>query len=138
MKRKKHIVEGKDFLKWVNNLKDMPEEELKKQMKEVLRYQKNQADSIIERAIKKGILTREEYKSKYEGKYLDHYGNDSFVLLLDAKLNDADVFLTHNIKLLKKREHFQERFKIKITTIWEMTMESIENERENDKPDYIG
>jgi hypothetical protein len=116
----------------------MPNEELKKQANELIRYQKREAEHIIERAIKKGIITRQEYESRYMGRYLDHHGNDSFVLLMDAKLNDVDVFLTHNIKILKKREQFQKRFGIRLVTIWEMALEKVQDEQELDKPDYIG
>lgn len=138
MKRKKNIVDKKDFLAWVKNLKDMPMDELQKQAKELIRYQAREGENIIKRAINKGFITRKEYDKKYKEKFLDRYGNNSFVLLMDAKLNELDVFITNNVTLLKKREEFQKRFNIQIKTVWEMTLEAIEDEKERNKPEYIG
>lgn len=77
-------------------------------------------EKLVSKAIELGLLTREEYEKEYKGKYIDHYGIDSFVNYLEAAIyaketnEDKMCFVTFCSPILKDVEKFAKKFNVHI------------------------
>ena len=97
-------------------------------MKEFIeRAMEGERKRIITLAVEKGIFTLEDYNKNYKGKYLDHYGVDSFMnylsFLMCTELKDlkSSCFVTLCEKMLKDRKKIEEKFGLKIISPGEYT-----------------
>ena len=77
---------------------------------------------VLKQAYNQGILTPEEYETKYQGHFYDDYACDSFIQYLNAVMNsDSQYFLTQNERMLKRRDELASRFGLKIAAIEEIS-----------------
>ena len=82
----------------------------------------NEYKKIVCWAIKKGLITEEEWNTRFKN-YRDNCGY-SFIHYLEAKMNKIDIFVTINPIMLDNREELQNRFNVKIQTLQEIMDES--------------
>ncbi len=89
-------------------------------------------EPVLKQAYELGIITPEEYESKYKGHFYDDYGCDSFIQYLNGAMNaKAEYFTTLNDRLLKRRDELADKFGLKI-----VTMEEIAALMEKEKKGY--
>ncbi len=87
-------------------------------------------EPVLKQAYEQGILTPDEYESKYRGHFFDDYGCDSFIQYLNGAMNaKAEYFTTENERLVKRRDELADKFGLKIVTLEELAalMEKKEN-----------
>ncbi len=78
-------------------------------------------EPVLKQAYEQGILTPDEYESKYRGHFFDDYGCDSFIQYLNGAMNaKAEYFTTLNERLIQRREELTGRFGLKIATMEEI------------------
>ena len=83
---------------------------------------------IVIVALMKDVLSIEDLPN-YIRKYIDEYGNDSFINYLSCLLGEPkmDAFLTNCKPLIKDKKKIEEKFGVKITTIKEMKSQMEKN-----------
>ena len=84
-------------------------------------------NKIIEQAVSLGFITLKDYKTNYEGKYIDHYGFDGFINYLSCVIvsyqgnpKDTLSFVTEGKPLLRNRIALKKKFGVLIFTTTEM------------------
>lgn len=120
--KKEHQKYGVINSEIIKNLLSMPKDDALQLLQRV-NYKLNlQKEDILNQAIDEKILTKEEYKEKYEDMFYDDFGADSFLQYLNASMNtkDIDYFVTENLRLLNKREDIEKKFKLKIISLKEL------------------
>ena len=102
-------------------IKDVLTPEQKKELVNIIiNSAKKMENSRINRAIKLGVLTREEFEKDYKRKYVDDRGLDSFPEYMQAVSNmkkfkdDNLTFVTSNRKMLKDKDKLEEKFGLEI------------------------
>jgi predicted nucleic acid-binding protein len=79
-------------------------------------------EPVLKQAYEQGILTVEDYESKYKGHFYDDYGCDSFIQYLNGAMNaKAEYFTTLNERLIKRRDELADKFGLKIATLEEIS-----------------
>jgi hypothetical protein len=114
-------------------------------MKRVIAKTKARTESIIEEAIRRGIITRQEYDLLYRSMYLDEYGMDSFAQYIEIlihkqereeageKVDDDLAFLTLNKGMLHDKAKLEKRFGIAILSPEDIEKEVKRQEKKNKK-----
>ncbi len=78
-------------------------------------------EPVLKQAYEQGILTPDEYESRYKGHFFDDYGCDSFIQYLNGVMNaKVEYFTTENERLVKRRDELAGRFGLKIASIEEI------------------
>ena len=105
-----------DIEKFLKMLNELSEEERKKILEKMNKATIKHRDKVMEEVFKRGIMSKKEYKEKYENKYIDeNYGGDSFPQLMEVVLHGKDImFVTVNEKMLRDREKLEKRFGVRI------------------------
>lgn len=116
-----------DMIRWLINLPKDKGIKLFEKVKKRAHLEKNNTLKI---AFEKGILTKEEYEEKYKNMFYDDYGMDSFVQYIDAVLSrKVDCFVTHNERMLNKKEELKKRFGLRVTSSKEILKETENKEK---------
>jgi len=83
-----------------------------------------QKEDILKQAFEEKFLTEKEYNEKYKDMFYDDYGSDSFMQYINAVMNaKIDFFVTHNERMLKRKEEIRKRFGLEIASPEEILKE---------------
>src|SRR3989338_5929375 len=84
-------------------------------------------DDILKQAFEEKLFTKEEYEEKYKDMFYDDYGSDSFVQYINAVMNTkVDCFVTHNERMLTRKDELKKRFGLRIASSKEIVEETEE------------
>jgi hypothetical protein len=112
-------------------LSEIPKEEIKKILSMPLSQRQQLAENlkksmhdnkekILQEAFDRNILTKKEYEQKYKDYFYGCHGADSFIDYLTVVLGDKDaLFVTDNIRIIKRRNELEQRFSKKIISMEE-------------------
>lgn len=118
-------LEQKDIEEIIRFKKELSNMDLERRETEINKFRdglaktsKEEVKKYLPKIIKKGIMTREEYKKEYEGKYVDENEIDGLSTIFGAVLSlgdlDTKMIVTASKKMLKDSKKIEKKFGVKI------------------------
>jgi len=85
----------------------------KGQIEQMDKFLEKERNRIISLAIKRKIITKEEWEKRFKF-FTDEYGINSFIHYLEAIMLNVEGFATLNEKMIKNKKELEKRFKVEI------------------------